>query len=129
MKIHKIPQLSHAKELAVDARIEAEKKARRQSFANVLKNKLSEHSPSVKFSAHAVARLASRNISLTTNDISKINEAVGKLEQKGGRESLVLMGSLAFIVSVKNNTVITAVDSNRNASGNIFTNIDSALIM
>ena len=47
--------------------------------------------------------------------------------EKGADRSLVLMDSLALVVSVKNRTVITAVDGARAASGS-FTNIDSAVI-
>jgi flagellar operon protein len=38
------------------------------------------------------------------------------------------MGELALVVSVKNNTVITAVDG-ANLRENVFTNIDSAVII
>ena len=41
------------------------------------------------------------------------------------KESLVMVDNLAFIVNVKNNTVITAVNETKNA---VFTNIDGAII-
>ena len=47
---------------------------------------------------------------------------------KGARESLIYMNDLAFVVSVKNRTVITAMDG-PSAKENIFTNIDSAAIL
>ena len=50
-----------------------------------------------------------------------------KLAEKGGRESLVIMGDLALIVSVTNKTVITAING-ENIRNNVFTNIDSAVI-
>ena len=50
-----------------------------------------------------------------------------RAEQKGSKDSLVLLDDLAFVVSVKNKTVVTAVDSNR-AKENVFTNIDSVVI-
>ena len=44
------------------------------------------------------------------------------------KESLVLVDSLAFIVNVPSNTVITAMD-NTEADENIYTNIDGAVII
>ena len=81
----------------------------------------------LKFSKHAQKRLASRNIELTPNDMEKISNAVDVARKKGARDSLVLMGDLALVVSIKNNTVITAVDEN-SSKENVFTNIDSAVI-
>ena len=51
-----------------------------------------------------------------------------KAEEKGINESLMIMDDMTFIVNVKNNTVITAMDQ-KEASDNIFTNIDGAVIM
>lgn len=81
----------------------------------------------VKFSAHALKRLESRNIKMTQDDLNLLNDAVNRAEAKGARESLVLMEDLALIVSVKNRTVITAVDG-QSIKENVFTNIDSAVI-
>ena len=47
--------------------------------------------------------------------------------QKGINESLVMVDQLAFIVNVKNQTVITALDKD-DSNGNVFTNIDGAVI-
>ena len=57
----------------------------------------------------------------------RLKSAVGRAEEKGSRESLILVDDLAFVVSVKNKTVITAVDQGR-AKENVFTNIDSVVI-
>ncbi len=91
------------------------------SFAELLENKL-------KFSKHAGERLADRNISLTDEQLQRLEEGTRKADQKGINESLVLIDDMAFIVNVKNNTVITAMDQNDNKD-NIFTNIDGAVIM
>lgn len=97
----------------------------RSSFEQLLDKKLNE---TLKFSNHAQERLKSRNIELSDIDMQKLVEAVGKAREKGSRDSLILMKDLALVVSVKNNTVITAVDS-QNLKDNIFTNIDSAIIL
>lgn len=82
----------------------------------------------VKFSNHAQQRLAARNINLSPSDIQRINEAVDKAALKGSKDSLILMDNLAFVVSVKNKTVITAVDG-ASMKDNVFSNIDSAVII
>lgn len=82
----------------------------------------------LKFSNHAQQRLKSRNINLSAAEMSKIAAAVGKAREKGARDSLILMSDLALVVSVKNNTVITAVDGD-SLKDNVFTNIDSAVIV
>lgn len=82
----------------------------------------------LKFSAHAQQRLTSRNIQLTPGEMAGLRDAVGKAEAKGARESLVVMDRVALVVSIKNRTVITAVDA-QSMKENIFTQIDSAVIV
>lgn len=96
------------------------------SFQSVLQNRLQEQP--VKFSAHALKRLESRGIALNDEQISRLEEAVNRVDAKGARESLVLMDDVAMVVSVKNRTVITAVDR-EGLKDNVFTNIDSAVII
>jgi len=83
--------------------------------------------PSVKFSNHAQQRLQQRDITLGDDDVAKINQAVYRAEQKGAKESLILLDDMAFVVSVKNRVVITAVDQ-PSMKQNVFTNIDSVVI-
>lgn len=82
----------------------------------------------LKFSAHAQQRLQARNIQLTGEDLAEINKAVDRAASKGARDSLILMDGLAMVVSVKNKTVVTAVD-NASMKEHVFTNIDSAVII
>ncbi|KJS23487.1 MAG: hypothetical protein VR72_01335 [Clostridiaceae bacterium BRH_c20a] len=82
----------------------------------------------IKFSKHAQERLSLRNIELNQESLKKLNVAVNKAAEKGAKESLILMDDLAFVVSVKNKTVITAVDG-ESMKDNVFTNIDSAVII
>ncbi|HHY40755.1 MAG TPA: flagellar protein [Syntrophaceticus sp.] len=92
------------------------------SFEEILKQQ------SLKFSAHARERIARRKIPLDANQLQRLNSAVEKAAAKGAKDSLILMDNLALIVSVKNRTVVTAIDEN-NIKGNVFTNIDSAVII
>ena len=96
-----------------------------QSFASILDSKAPQ---GVRFSQHAQDRLRARNITLSANDLANLEGAVDSVAQKGGKESLVMMGDAALVVSVKNRTVVTAMDRTQ-MKGNVFTNIDSAVII
>ncbi|MGE5591736.1 MAG: TIGR02530 family flagellar biosynthesis protein [Bacillota bacterium] len=96
------------------------------SFASVLQQTLEQGQ--LKFSSHAQARLQASQTRLSPTDLTRINDAVNRAAQKGARESLILMPDLALVVSVRNKTVITAVEGQR-MKENIFTNIDSAVIL
>lgn len=95
------------------------------SFADALQQQLQRQE--LQFSGHAQERLRQRSIQLTQDDMARLEDAVRKAESKGARESLVLMDDLAFVVSVQNRTVITAVDQ-ASRKENVFTNIDSVVI-
>ena len=92
-------------------------------FAQVLRSKVD----GLKFSAHAQNRLTSRNISVSSDMMNKLNNAVSGAEKKGAKESLVLLKDLAFIVNVPNKVVVTAMDG-ESIKDNVFTNIDSTVI-
>lgn len=82
----------------------------------------------VKFSNHAIERMQSRGISFSPQDIQRINEAVDKAAAKGSKDSLLLMDESALIVSVKNKTIVTVMDK-ATMKENVFTNIDSTIVM
>ena len=97
-----------------------------QSFAEILEQKKIAERGELKFSKHASERLLSRNIDLSETQKERLNQAVKAAEAKGIKESLVMMDNLAFIVNVKNNTVITAVAGGEEK---IFSNIDGAVVV
>lgn len=100
------------------------------SFQQILR-KASEQNvqtESVTFSKHANERLMSRNINLDAEQMERLNKGVMQAKEKSINESLVMMDDIAFIVNIKNNTVVTAMDQTANDS-NIFTNIDGAVIV
>ena len=82
----------------------------------------------VTFSKHANERLESRNINLSKEQITRLNKGIMQAKEKSINESLVMMDNIAFIVNVKNNTVITAIEQESD-DGNVFTNIDGAVIV
>jgi flagellar operon protein len=98
-----------------------------QSFDEILQQQINKQTE-VKFSKHALERLQSRNIKLSNEDISKINDAVNKAAEKGVKEALIIMGDTALVTSIKNKTVITAA-TEETLKNNIFTNIDGAVII
>ncbi|MCL6559395.1 MAG: flagellar biosynthesis protein [Firmicutes bacterium] len=98
---------------------------KRGEFDKILQEKIGQNT-GLKFSKHAEMRLQTRNIHLSKEQKEKINLAVSRAEEKGVRDSLVIMDNLAFVVNVKNRTVITAVGSN-DLKENVFTNIDGAV--
>ncbi len=100
------------------------------SFQDILSKKTDRigQSGEIKFSKHATNRLSDRNIELTEDQVERLNLGAAKASAKGINESLVIVDSLAFIVSVPNQTVITAMDQTE-ADENVFTNIDGAVII
>lgn len=82
----------------------------------------------VKFSNHALDRMRTRGIHFTPEDVTRLNDAVTKAAAKGSKDTLVLMNDSALIVSVKNKTVVTVMDKTA-LKENVFTNIDSTIVM
>ncbi len=83
----------------------------------------------VSFSKHAMQRLSERDIDINSGDtLERLNKGVGIAADKGSVETLVLVDRNAFVVSVKNNKVITTIPQEE-MIGNIFTNIDSTVIV
>ena len=82
----------------------------------------------IKFSNHAVERMRTRGISFNPDDMQRLGDAVQRAAAKGSKDSLILMNDSALIVSVKNKTVVTVMDKNA-LKENVFTNIDSTIVM
>jgi flagellar operon protein len=91
------------------------------SFADTL-----AQAQNLRFSNHAQKRLESRNINLNDDGLNRLSNAVDKAEKRGGKESLVLVDDMAFIVNVKERLVVTALDSQSRGEG-VFTKIDSVV--
>jgi flagellar operon protein len=93
------------------------------SFAEVLK----QRTDGVQFSGHALERVQRRGIDTSPQTLARLDGAVQRAAAKGARESVVMLDGTAFVVSVKNKTVITAVDA-QSMREHVFTNIDSAVL-
>ncbi len=112
-------------------RVEGPTKSRQtkttENFNQIFQQHL-EKNKELQFSKHAIQRLQERNINLSKEDISKIDNAIKTAAQKGIKETLIVMDNHAFIASVKNKTVITAAVDGQ-LRNNVFTNIDGAVIV
>ncbi|GEM_PF-298921 len=93
-------------------------------FKGVLTQEIKE----LQFSKHAVERIGGKPDEVLGKRLGDLEQAIAQARNKGGKETLVLMDNMAFVVSVTNNTVITAVDGER-MQDNVFTNIDSAVVV
>lgn len=107
--------------------VKENKKKDSPSFKEVLAEKINGKEK-LSFSKHAKKRINSRSIPVSKAEIDKLHNGVEKARNKGARDSLVMVNKVAYIVSVENNTVITAVDE-ESMEDNVFTNIDSAVFM
>ncbi|NLY88919.1 MAG: flagellar protein [Firmicutes bacterium] len=94
-------------------------------FQQILQEKMA---PALKFSAHAQRRMLHRGIRLSQAELDSVQEAVRRAKGKGCRDALVVLDRAALIVSIENQTVVTAVDA-QSMRENVFTNIDSAVFV
>ena len=95
-------------------------------FQKVLQESLEKTEEKLKISAHAQQRINERNLSLNEGDLHRLSHALNDLEKKGAKESLMLYKDMAFIASVSNRTIITAM---QNSDIGVVTNIDSAIVV
>jgi flagellar operon protein len=93
------------------------------AFQQVLRERVS----GVQFSGHALQRIERRGIDMSNGTLVRLETGVARAEGKGARDSVVFVDGTAFVVSVRNRTVITAVDP-EHMRDHVFTNIDSAVI-
>ena len=93
------------------------------AFGDVLRSRTG----GVQFSGHAVERLRRRGIEVDGSTLQRLDGGVQRAAAKGSRESVVFVDGTAFVVSVRNQPVITAVDR-ASMREYVFTNIDSAVI-
>ena len=97
------------------------------SFKDLL-TKESGNRDSFLISNHAAERLRERNIFLNEKDMQRISEGLNKAMEKGSNESVLLYKDLVLVASIKNRTIITAVDKD-SSKDNVFTNIDSVVVL
>ncbi|MFD1067568.1 TIGR02530 family flagellar biosynthesis protein [Oceanobacillus locisalsi] len=93
------------------------------SFGNIL-----QQQQELTVSKHAAERMQERNIQLSKQEWQDVQDKVKEAKQKGVKDALVVVDGSAMVVSVKNNTIVTALDQSE-ADKKIFTNIDGTILM
>lgn len=96
------------------------------SFADSLRTEYNKSN--LQLSKHALQRMQSRGMEMTPGLMDNLDAAVQKARAKGSKDVVVIGDRSAFIVNVPNNTVITMM-TEREMKENIFTNIDSAVLI
>jgi flagellar operon protein len=96
-----------------------------KSFDDILKTKINQKN-GFTISNHAAERM--EDVNFNTVDMNKINEAINKADEKGAKNCLIVYKDVALVTSVQNRTVITAVGGSR-AKDNVFTNVDSVILL
>ena len=81
----------------------------------------------IAFSKHALRRIEQRGLRLDAARMQRLEAAVSRAQEKGSRDTVILIDELALVVSVRNHTVITAIDGD-SGKEQIFTNIDSVVL-
>lgn len=95
------------------------------SFQDIL-NDVKTKEQGYKLSKHAVERL--NEINFTNEDMENIGEGFNLAENKGAKNSVMIYKDVALIASIENRTLITAIEKDR-AKDNVFTNVDSVVIL
>jgi len=106
-------------------------KAKKEELVSDFKGLLQKNLESkneIKVSTHALKRLKERKLNMDNKEFAKIKKAIAQLREKGGKDSLVITDKAAYIIDVKNNTVVTAIDK-KSIKNNIFTKIDSTIVI
>jgi len=96
------------------------------NFNDVLKNEITKTQSDYTISKHAAERLSGLNF--TSEDMKAIGRGFKLAENKGSRNSVMLYKDVALIASIENKTLITAVEKERSKE-NIFTNVDSVVLL
>ncbi|CAM3751633.1 TIGR02530 family flagellar biosynthesis protein [Alkalicoccus chagannorensis] len=94
-------------------------------FSSMLQDKLKEP---LSLSRHAEKRMEERGIALTQETWDRMEDKVQEAKEKGVQDSVVLLDNAALVVSAENNKVITAMNREE-ADGQLFTNIDGAIVL
>lgn len=102
-------------------------KTGKSSFKEMFSKELASER-NISISKHAHERMFSRGIELNPERLNQIADAMDKAQNKNSRETLILADDAAYVVSIKNRTIVTVFDKNNLREG-VVTSIDSAVIL
>jgi flagellar operon protein len=103
----------------------ASRSSKTSSFKDVL-NSVVNKEESVTISKHAALRL--NEINFTEDDMKVVEKGFEIAKGKNSKNAVMIYKDTALITSIENKTIITAVNKER-AKDNVFTNIDSVVIL
>ncbi len=126
MRINQFKSISQIQNEAGLQGKRTEKRQERSRFQEALLDNLNRSE--LTFSKHALEQMRHREICLDEASIKKLKEGVHSAREKGIRESLMLMDNVAYVVSIRNATVITALEA-KDTKNHVFTNIDGAVVL
>ncbi|WP_291652309.1 TIGR02530 family flagellar biosynthesis protein [Clostridium sp.] len=98
----------------------------KSKFDDILKETINKDSEEYTLSKHAAERL--KEINFTDVDMNQIAKGFKMAQAKGSKNSVMIYKDVALIASIENKTVITAIEKER-AKENVFTNVDSVVIL
>ena len=102
------------------------KSSDKSSFSEILKDKVNEKNYDYTVSNHAANRL--KEIKFNEEDMKNIGKGFEIAENKGAKNTVMIYKDVTLVASIENKTLITAVEKER-AKENVFTNIDSVVIL
>ena len=105
----------------------AKQNTKKSGFGDIMARTI-EESKELHFSKHSKERIAQRGIEMTDTLLTRLNTAADSARQKGARDVVMIGPDAAFIVNIPNNVVVTAINGSELKS-NVFTNIDSAVLL
>ncbi len=117
-----IGQFANSQKAIGDNPNSKQKETRFQDVLDSVKSK----DQSFTVSKHAASRL--NEINFTKEDMEQIQKGFKIAQDKNSKNTVMLYKDIALIASVENKTLITAVEKDR-AKDNIFTNVDSVVIL
>lgn len=94
-------------------------------FQSVLNNVVTKKDD-ITISKHAALRL--NDVNFTDEDMTRIKRGFEIAKEKNSKNAVMIYKDTALIASIENKTIITAVNKDR-AKDNVFTNIDSVVIL
>ena len=97
----------------------------KKSFEDVLNDEKVKNKGFI-VSKHAAQRL--NDINFTEDDMNEIEKGFKIAKNKNSKNTVMIYKDVAIIASIENKTLITAVEKER-AKDNIFTNVDSVIIL
>ncbi len=92
------------------------------------KNSKINHAEAITFSKHAERRIKSRKIAISPKEMEKISTYIDLAASQGMKALLLITGKAALLASALNRTIITVVNLEQ-LQDNIFTNIDSSVVI